>query len=115
MCIRPLACELHWLNVIKKKKFYRSLPHVFEDDQGLAQLRTSHQLHCLEPAVFHTRLNDSHVPPVPITQRSLLHQQLSRTIAPTPRSFLRSSMLDHLIWTVLFFFSDSKKTPTSYL
>lgn len=27
---------------------------MFKNEEGLAQLRTSHQLHCLEPAMFHT-------------------------------------------------------------
>lgn len=52
MCIRPLGSELHWLNI--KKKYLYKICHVFKNKEGLAQLRTSHQLHCLEPAVLHT-------------------------------------------------------------
>lgn len=70
MCIRPLACERHWLNV-EKNYIPINLPHAFKDEEGPAQLRTNHQLHCLEPAVLHTELNHSHVPPVPLAQREV--------------------------------------------
>lgn len=53
MCIRPLGSELHWLNIKKKLSIY-ILCHVFKKEVGLAQLRTSHQLHCPEPAMLHT-------------------------------------------------------------
>lgn len=76
MCIRPLACELHWLNVKKNYIYIKSLPHVFKDEQGLAQLRTNHQLHCLEPAMLHAERSYSHIPSVPIAHRSVLHRQL---------------------------------------
>lgn len=42
---------------------------MFKDEEGLAQLRTSPQLHCLEPAMLHTELNHSHIPSVPIAHR----------------------------------------------
>lgn len=61
MCVRPLACELHWLNVRKKKVSHVCLR--MNRDWLSSEHTTS--FHCLRPAVFHMEPNHSRVLSLP--------------------------------------------------
>ena len=113
MCVRPLACELHWLNV-RKKVSHMCLR--MNRDWLSSEHTTS--FHCLRPAVFHMEPNHSRVlslPRIHQTEREEKCLTLAAIVDYHSNSRLIPQKLCIGSFSLDSIFLDSKNLPYCYL